>query len=171
MLVSRQDRPDGIGNEFDQVGRYFMEHPHLNAAFLRPTDSETLRRIGLYLRHEVDGTPVHGMLRLEDDVVRCEGLLNAAFELTLVPEVQETAAFGAYGQVSSAVRGGLVTSKLAWHALLAPGAVPSLAPGALGFRRPPQTLLAVDVMAEQAPHADSRVLLGTRRDRLGVPMT
>ncbi|MQA00668.1 MAG: GMC family oxidoreductase [Dehalococcoidia bacterium] len=170
LLVSRRDRPAGLGNEHDQVGRHFMEHPHLNAAFLRPTSPETLERVGLYRRHEVDGTRVHAMLRLSDEVVRDEGLLNAAFELSPAAEVLEKRARSAYGQVRSAVQGGLVTARLAPHVLFASAALPSIAPRVLGFRmRSRPTLLAVDTMAEQAPHSDSRVTLGSRRDRLGVP--
>ncbi len=34
LLASRADRPAGLGNEFDLVGRYFMEHLHVTAGHL-----------------------------------------------------------------------------------------------------------------------------------------
>jgi len=34
LLASRTDRPSGIGNEFDMVGRFFMEHLHVPAGHL-----------------------------------------------------------------------------------------------------------------------------------------
>jgi choline dehydrogenase-like flavoprotein len=34
LLASRRDRPAGIGNEFDRVGRYFMEHLHVPVGHL-----------------------------------------------------------------------------------------------------------------------------------------
>ncbi len=39
LLASRADRPAGLGNEFDLVGRYFMEHLHLPVGHLLAASS------------------------------------------------------------------------------------------------------------------------------------
>ncbi len=37
LLASNEDQPKGIGNEYDNVGRYFQEHLHVAAGHLLPT--------------------------------------------------------------------------------------------------------------------------------------
>ena len=39
LLASRSDRPSGLGNEYDQVGRYFMDHLHVGAGHIVPTSA------------------------------------------------------------------------------------------------------------------------------------
>jgi choline dehydrogenase-like flavoprotein len=34
LLASRRDRPSGLGNEYDLVGRFFMEHLHVPAGHM-----------------------------------------------------------------------------------------------------------------------------------------
>lgn len=40
LLASRRQKPAGIGNDHDLVGRFFMEHPHVNIADILPRDLE-----------------------------------------------------------------------------------------------------------------------------------
>jgi choline dehydrogenase-like flavoprotein len=46
LLLSNSVVPEGLGNQNDLVGRYFMEHPHYNCGVLVPEDPE--RDITLY---------------------------------------------------------------------------------------------------------------------------
>jgi choline dehydrogenase-like flavoprotein len=79
LLVSRDRQPDGLGNQFDQVGRYFMEHPRgvFGKLRLRPGHRLPLLR-GFPTR---DGKVQFGV-GLSEDVQRREALLNhfATFE-------------------------------------------------------------------------------------------
>ena len=45
LLLSDRARPAGLGNEFDVVGRYFMDHPRMRLAQLRLKDSYAYRRL------------------------------------------------------------------------------------------------------------------------------
>jgi choline dehydrogenase-like flavoprotein len=38
LLLSNQVNPAGIGNEYDQVGRYFMEHPNFDSGLIKISD-------------------------------------------------------------------------------------------------------------------------------------
>lgn len=45
LLASRSSNPKGVGNEFDQVGRYFMEHPRGSAGVAVGGDTEALQEL------------------------------------------------------------------------------------------------------------------------------
>jgi choline dehydrogenase-like flavoprotein len=84
LLISNGARPKGLGNDHDQVGRYFMEHPHVpvgRVVLWRPP-----RAIGFYLDFQngpTAGTRVALAVRLKDDVIRARRLRNGNF--TFVP--------------------------------------------------------------------------------------
>jgi choline dehydrogenase-like flavoprotein len=50
LLASNRQIPAGLGNEFDQVGRYFQDHPNVSAARVLTRDPERLQRQFAMLR-------------------------------------------------------------------------------------------------------------------------
>ncbi len=73
LLNSTTQYPTGLGNQFDNVGRFFMEHPRVllgDGSFLR------VGAIKLYETHKVAGHVVEGRLTLSERVLRHEELLN-----------------------------------------------------------------------------------------------
>jgi choline dehydrogenase-like flavoprotein len=115
LLLSDRVRRQGLGNDRDLVGRFFMEHPYLAAGVLAAPEG-LLQEIGLYAVHRADGTWAEGRLTLAEPVVRRERLCGCGVRLCPRPG------------------GGLV----------------------------------LEVLAEQSPDPDSRVLLDPRRrDALG----
>ena len=68
LLASNQQNPKGLGNDNDLVGRYFMDHPEVNSAFLVISQA---RKLDLY-------TVVHNF-----------NTIKAYGEFSLTPEVQE----------------------------------------------------------------------------------
>jgi choline dehydrogenase-like flavoprotein len=60
LLVSKNDRPAGLGNEFDLVGRFFMEHLHVSVGHLLAAPSAGDRR--LYGRAKYDGVEAGGVI-------------------------------------------------------------------------------------------------------------
>jgi len=74
LLASNRRRPNGLGNDHDLVGRYFIEHPRFEAGVLAPA-RRTLQA-GFYEAHHVEGTEIQGYLALPFDVQRSEQLVD-----------------------------------------------------------------------------------------------
>jgi len=159
-----------IGNRFDQVGRYFMEHPHGRVGDIESPNPYALWRA---FRRINDGrVPVEPALTLAPEVQARTGALNSAVTLklqhtssllqldkklyqnlkhALPPSKSGRALWRAYRRTKAAVQR---SGGRHWKRLMT----------AAGTQR-----LSVIVRAEQAPNASSRVLLSTQKDALGVP--
>lgn len=170
LLSSAEHDPRGLGNQHDLVGRFFMEHPEVVVGLWHPTP-DAAHDLTLYRRHDVDGQFVMGQLRLTDDELRRQALLNGTFELnagrrsTARPGVQAAKllrrTFGARTRVAG-------TTSAAFSAL-------RHLPDLVNHVRTrgeisDQPVVSIEVMAEQEPNPDSRVTLGKRRDRLEMPV-
>jgi choline dehydrogenase-like flavoprotein len=82
LLVSNDVQRPGIGNEHDLVGRYFMEHPDLEVGVLLPSPELEPDAFRMYWSQPAGpDLNVNAMLRLSDDVLQKEGLLNAVVRL------------------------------------------------------------------------------------------
>src|SRR5687767_7530346 len=145
LLASRSQRPEGVANGHDVVGRYFMEHPHyygsvglvhaakLDVAFYSRLPSDLKRANGSAVR-------TMGALGLSADVARREQLLNFSAEIHPVRGPAEQGALPASQTQALVVRdsGGYVAAQLS-------------------------------VRSEQSPIAESRVTLSDALDPLGMP--
>lgn len=80
LLNSRQHakHPNGIGNQHDNVGRYYMDHSLLPSGNFVPHDLTYINKMGFYDMHGVDGTTVLGRLLLTESFKRQHKLLNFA---------------------------------------------------------------------------------------------
>ncbi|MDX2214222.1 MAG: GMC family oxidoreductase [Oculatellaceae cyanobacterium bins.114] len=76
LLLSNKVQKNGLGNEHDLVGRFFMDHPCYFGGLLFPNDKSTFNTSNLYDIRRVRGTPVMGRLALIEEVVRREGIMN-----------------------------------------------------------------------------------------------
>lgn len=76
LLNSDATRPGGTGNRHGNIGHYITDHPEFQLGTLRPTDPGLLDQLGLYDLHYVDNAMVSGLLTLDQDFKRQEGLLN-----------------------------------------------------------------------------------------------
>jgi hypothetical protein len=82
MLLSNNRRSNGLGNEHDLVGRFFMEHLHFWSGLLVIDGLHVFDRTSLYNEiHRVKGVPVIGKLALNEEVLRREQLLNRNIQL------------------------------------------------------------------------------------------
>jgi choline dehydrogenase-like flavoprotein len=172
LLVSDDVQPAGVGNEHDLVGRYFMEHPDVEAGVLIPRPDLDLEEFRLYLSQQVDPKlNAHAMLRLSDDLLRKEGLLNSVTRLRPTYRSALDPAIRSARTLRRSLHHGVPTTGLTAHGVRAlrgtrtilrhRAAKRSLAPNAFGL----------EIMAEQLPSRESRVRLGRRRDRLGMAST
>ena len=138
LLLSDRHAPGGLGNGHDQVGRYFMDHPHYqqsgHAATVLLGDA-TLR--GYTRRFERDGVAILPNFTLSPKAQRSHGVLAGAFTLHPASAEPPDPAF------TEGVR-----------ALVSP--TTHAAP-----------LIHLYTKVEPAPHPDSRVRLGDEKDALG----
>jgi choline dehydrogenase-like flavoprotein len=185
LLVSRDRHPNGLGNQHDRVGRYFMDHPR--AVFGRvhvPAGADLPLLRGRPLR---DGKLQLG-IGLSVDRQRREGLLNHYVTLEEQTSGYAEASYQSVVQVMKvALRRGHAGSR--WNLARArmaeiPEMIYLLSPKELmphaayrayvalrdfaPNRRGPKTYVAV-YFCEQPPQPESRVSLSRDTDRFGVP--
>ena len=173
LMTSTDSHPAGIGNQHDLVGRYFMEHPDAAVGYLIPGPDVDPDAFALY-EHQRAGEhlTVEAMIRLSDDVLKSERLLNAVLRLRPTYSSGMSPAVQSAQVIRRSVHYGVPSRGLAKHAIRtvlgARQIVRHYATWRSGRRA---DVFGIDVMAEQAPIRDSRVRLARRRDALGVPVT
>lgn len=173
LLYSDRVRPNGIGNDRDVVGRYFMDHPRDFALIARVDPREATRLRELFGPVTVDGphgrSEFHCGFALSEARQREDRLVNcAAWPFEFRSETDPV-------QAARRLLSRRNNHRLRDASLLAaqPGAVMRSVRARLGPSR--RFGYAVDragflIASEQVPDADSRVRLSTRRDRLGLPL-
>jgi len=171
LLLSRRAQPQGIGNDHDLVGRFFLEHPYVRsglAFFSRSYRPFTARPVS------IGSSLVVECLGASEELQRRERLPN--FGIRLLPVVSEW--LRAARRVLR--RGGLRDSEggepgigtilSEWRQV---GVVVSRrlfrAPSGEVMYRIPYRTFGVHYTWEQIPNPDSRVFLGEERDALGMP--
>ena len=160
----------GLGN--DQVGRYFMEHPHGRGG--RVVNGAAWRLLKAFgRRHRVNGQDLAALITPGEALQRREGILNTS--LTIVARQpqgrRQFIGMKAYSGIKHSMaptKGGralwMVTKKAAgWAQRHIDPARPWL------FNKLGTLEIALLVRAEQAPNHDSRVTLTRQTDATGVP--
>jgi choline dehydrogenase-like flavoprotein len=183
LLASRSVQPNGIGNDHDLVGRFYMDHPRAVFGHVHLTTPQKLP--GLTGAALSEGMAQVG-IRLREDVQEREQLLNNY--LTLERHWSEQSARAYQSFVHSAkilLRAGYAGRRFSLSgARLAkvPELIYLLAPRELMphplYRMARQlkdrftaglTDLVIVNYCEQPPNSESRVYLTSERDRLGMP--
>ncbi len=171
LLASNSVAPHGVGNAYDLVGRYFMEHPHARGG--RIVGRADWRWLSAFAKRRVNGIEVAPALTPSEALQQREGLLNSS--LTVAVRQPETGSHPlvkrAYLHVkhrTAPTRNG----RSMWKA------TKQLVRGYTGLTGPLHPWLtkqvkgldlALVVRAEQAPNPDSRVMLNGHRDATGMP--
>lgn len=81
LLLSKQGQQQGLGNQRDLVGRYFMDHQMVRAGLLYPASPAVFDQLALYDLRAVRGTDVIGKFLLSEETMRRHRLLNTATAL------------------------------------------------------------------------------------------
>lgn len=187
LLASRADRPNGIGNEFDLVGRFFMEHLHVPAGHLLIAPSagnnDFYRKTifpDVHLRGVI--TPIaaarerHRLLATSIAIERASFAFGTPF-VGWPPAIT----FGPVRRYRKLRTGPLkgpveLMKRAADYAQSVPKKFRSwkAARAALARVEPEfgsHKIYSLYFRAEQAPDPSNRVMLSERRDALGVPET
>jgi choline dehydrogenase-like flavoprotein len=199
LLASRDTHPEGIGNQHDLVGRYYVDHIKLVVADLVPTDPLLVDRLGFYDIHRAPRPPggasedreavIAGKLQLADRVQRDDRLLDAAVRLEPRPPAAVVAAAAAGRRLLSDARhrrprasslGSLLRSapglpalaRLAAELAIAERtARPSITHGWSRVAHPSRRYdrFQLELQLELAPNPANRVTLSPTVDPLGSP--
>jgi choline dehydrogenase-like flavoprotein len=172
LLASNDVAPQGIGNTYDQVGRYFMEHPHARGG--RVVGGQAWSLLKAFGRtHRLGARELAGLIKPSAQAQARLGILNSSLTIAARQPAGAApnwgmAAYSSLKQGMAPSRGGralwMATKKAAkWAQRRTDPLRPYLLHG-LGLRD-----LALLVRAEQSPNPLSRVRLTTQVDPLGVP--
>lgn len=154
LLLSDDVMPAGLGNQNDMVGRCFMEHPHLGG-FADVIVADLARLPPIYRGQvEVDGRPGRVSYVPNPDYLRRERRLNISF--TMSP----TGPLGEGGTAQDASTADLRDMLQAARPFI------SDQPAHAGSVR-----MGIGCACEQVPNPDSRVMLDTETDALGLRRT
>jgi len=170
LMISDEVVPGGIGNAHDQVGRYFMEHPHGRIAHIETDDPAGFW--ALYRKRYVrKAPPVAPALVASEALQRRAGILNSA--ATFKPQRDPEKGLAVGKKVYMNLKHSLNPSnsgRRLWHGyrgitdwLQRHVSMPLVRLGVKAARMQ----LYVMARAEQAPNPDSRVVLSEQRDALG----
>jgi len=171
LLASNSVVANGIGNAYDLVGRYFMEHPHARGG--RIVGKADWSWLAAFAKRRVDGVEVSPAITPAEALQRREGLLNSALTIAVrQPEGgSHPLAKRAYLHVkhrTAPTRRGRSLWKATKH--LVRGYTGLTGPFHPWLMKQMNRLdLALVVRAEQAPNPESRVKLSGSRDATGMP--
>ena len=174
LLLSDAVVPGGIGNAHDQVGRYFMEHPHGRIAHVETRDPGGFW--ALYRkRYFRSAPPVAPALVASEALQRRVGILHSA--ATFKPQRDPGKGLAVTKKVYMSLKHSLNPTRSGrrlWHGyqgmtdwLQGHVSMPLLRLGVKAAR----LQLYIVARAEQAPNPDSRVTLSEQRDALGCKRT
>jgi len=178
MLLSNDVQPNGLGNDHDNVGRYFMEHPHIWTGYIIPAERGLLDRLHLYHVHTVAGTPIMGKFAIRPEIQRREKLLNFTTSIhpanrQFVPdgvkELKGCLARLKRGRFGPEERRALAYASQRLPNLVRHGVRKVRRDLDRGYRHRllQPNVLVMNPMTEQIPNRESRVRLGSDLDMLG----
>ena len=175
LLAANRQVNVGLGNQRGNVGRYFMEHPHLPGAKVLATEPAGIDFYSFDARRpRLAGSEVLalGYLGLGRELQIQAGLLNC--DCCFVNDSVGSSGYAALRRILTSVRQAEVPDDLLADLALALENFEDTFAGLLGRSgvheyRPDQARFVMWSTAEQAPDPDSRVTLGHRTDALGLP--
>jgi choline dehydrogenase-like flavoprotein len=167
LLASNTIQSAGLGNHHDLVGRFFMEHPHLESGLLLPSDPSI--SVTLYTGRRVNNVPVAGILSIAPETLRQEKLLNfsAGLKHRSLPETSDGVSSLKF--VIAALRRGNMPDDFLrhlWNVIADIDDVATVAYWKWAKKRG-RRLLSLYNRTEQAPNPNSRIILSNERDVLG----
>jgi len=170
LLLANKDRAAGLGNEFDLVGRYFADHPRVTVGTYRPTKSiSSLDAYDINYAYWKLGYSYH--LVFSPQVIEERQLMGTRTYLQGVFAGWDSQGMESLKQIVLAIRRGEPPSGLGEDAynILRDGV--SVSAAVIGRLIRPSWLFRgyrISTLIEPAPNPDSRVTLGSDRDRLGL---
>lgn len=176
LLHSRNVETTGLGNGYDLVGRFFMEHIWYQSGTLVPFDKGALYDVyGSEIelaKHEGSDLPyrTRAHLALPEDVVRREGIADFRAEIQVHDDF-----YGRSDSLYWARRAWAEIKKSSWPSDLRYEAAEAgkdpegIVEWKLGVKQQGYYYL-LNNFVEQTPNPNSRIRLADERDALGIPL-
>lgn len=172
LLAGDDVEKRGIGNAHDQVGRYFMEHPHGRAGRLSGAGAFALW--AAFRKRIRWGKPdIAPVILASEAAQQREGILNTAMTIKLQRDPGRGVPWTR--QIYQSLKHGMAPTRRGrglWHLYRGYRSAAQR-----GLRMPVEwvrnkvgyTGVYFMIRGEQAPNPDSRVMLSQQRDALGMP--
>jgi choline dehydrogenase-like flavoprotein len=187
LLLSNTVHKNGLGNQHDLVGRYFMDHAQSVLGVLIPRDRTVFDKMNLYDLRPMGHYSVMAKLQLNQELMRREKLLGISFILYPRRREHMTQAYQEFKTVVESIQNYHPPSQPVKRLLkMLPGTKDLLSAGwwwatrrgyytdlsAGGWSRVPDkarhfSLIEVISQIEQSPDPDNRVTLGDGLDMFG----
>lgn len=173
LFAAVPNRPNGLGNDYDGLGRFFMEHPHARGGEIIPEKlSHALTVLPRAIRH--DSKRYAAYMRPSPTLQRERGILNTS--ISFAARRREGERMEGYRAATNKLKHDLPSKKI-WRSLY--HTAKSVAIRGLEWTDPWSTIAAMKasggktgvfavVRAEQAPNPDSRVSISGDVDALGM---
>lgn len=172
LLASNKVQKEGLGNQNDLVGRFFMEHLILqNIPVIFPM-KHPYSRVELYEARKVGKSRVLGILALSPKIQQDEHLLNCYTSISPVTEGQAEG-IESLKALAESLKNGEWPEDFSEHVENVINDVDEIMERAYEIVVKPlrQKRYVLANMGEQAPNPDSRITLGDKRDQLGMRMS
>jgi choline dehydrogenase-like flavoprotein len=174
LLASKSQHANGLGNEHDNVGRFFMEHLRVQTGILKPRDPSLCDRLGLYSRHTVGEWMTIGVLAAREDLLREAGILNSVLYLRAAAAGETADTYRSMAVILEVLKTRQVPNdgRLGRHianVLTHPGETTRSILTRLKRGSGANRVIQLTAQAEQAPNPLSRVTLSDEMDPLGFP--
>ncbi|QLH40045.1 MAG: GMC family oxidoreductase [Defluviicoccus sp.] len=172
LLASNAVETAGVGNRYDQVGRYFMEHPRTVVAEVSLAEGAEEAMKAYLPRYALLRLPVAAEMNLSFATQREERLLDGAAYLELVLDGEEAASTKAMKQLFwdlwRGVRPRQPMQQIA-AVLSSPLSLATFGWGLISCSERFIRCRRITFIAEQCPNPDSRVMLSNETDSLDMP--
>jgi len=188
LLASNRQQSNGLGNQHDVVGRYFMDRPILSLGLV-PYSPKVFEQTALYDIYPTKGVPVMARVKTAESVMRQEHLLNNGAQLFPRPLPYQQEATRSLRSLLSEIKQGKLSSDSLKHLQVtlkgldyvtaaafwaAVRKLPSLRRGDwsyLPYEKRRFSRFEIFYQIEQVPDPNNRIMLSQNRDYLGQPMT
>jgi len=176
LLLSDDRMKNGIGNQNDVVGRFFMEHPHLWSGTFYPSDYSIFQNKLLYQIHSENSLKIMGKFVFSEELIRQNKILNNAVSIhhspmqALKKSVQSIRKLS--GAISERNLNLLPELKTVFKnsGVIAYAALRKLINGDREQwfdKKYKYHGFLLNMMSEQSPDPESRIILDRKKDRFG----
>jgi len=174
LLLSDRSNPAGLGNVYDNVGRYFCDHLNMTSGRILIQGSTDFVRFhdieGLYDHSNPTHEPVIVGLQPTPEVQRREGIGNYLCFISETYQGEDSAGFLALRRIMGRIKRWRNPTDLPHEFSTVAGDFADAVRGAYGFLvdQTPLRLYKLHHFSEQVPNRDSRIMLGDGVDALGL---
>ena len=103
LLNSRKTHSQGIGNQHDNVGRYYMDHSLVSSGNFYLFDAKKINEFGFYDMRLIAGTSVLGKLKLSKEIMKKQQLRNMTATLFPMPTFNDVEALSSVKNIATAI--------------------------------------------------------------------